>query len=105
MTSALACELLRTHINQRAAPSLLSCEHAHGITQTARDTEIRDLQLPPLVDHQIGRFQVAMDDACACVRVIERLAEFACPSAQIKRLENLVGLVAAQPRECLAINI
>ena len=73
MTGALARQLLRTHVNERAALSLLSRQRSYRISQGARDAEIGDFQIAALTDHQVSRFQIAMDDARAIVRVIERI--------------------------------
>src|SRR6266550_7638283 len=105
MRAAFAIELLRTHVNQSAAPSLLSRQHAHRITQAASDTEVGDFDFATLIDHQVGWFQVAMNDARAVVRILERITSLACPSAQFKGLKNLLWLVAPQTRQCLAIDI
>ena len=74
MTGALARQLLRTHVNERATLSLLSGQRSYRISQGSRDPEIGDFQIATSIDHQVGRFQIAMDDASAIVRVIERIA-------------------------------
>src|SRR6266576_3447750 len=98
MCAALAAELLRAHINERAAPTLLHRQSAHGITETARDTKVRHLQIAPLIHHQVCRLQITMDDLRVIVRVIERVTKLTRPGSDLIRLEDFLLLLSSQVR-------
>lgn len=65
MSAPLAVELLRAHVNERAAGAACMREHAHGISQAAGDSEVGHLQITALIYHEI-----VMHDARVIVRVI-----------------------------------
>src|SRR5438552_18620288 len=104
MSAALARQLLWTHINERAAAALFHGQAADRITQTPRDAEVGDLHLATLIDHQVGRFQIPMNDARPIMRVLRCVANLARPSAQFGWLENLVWLVTSQTCQCIAVD-
>ena len=105
MIASFAIELLRTHVEQRAAFATVHRQHAHRIAQAARDPEVGHFQIAALIHHQIGRFQVAMNDARVRVRVIERVAKLADPLLQFVRLKNLSRLVSSQVRQRIAVDV
>ncbi len=98
MSAPLAFELLRTHVSKCPAPATCHRNHAHRIAQAPGDPKIGHLELATLIDHQISRLQIAMDDPRVVVRVIQRIAELAYPIAQFGRLKDLVLFIAAQTR-------
>src|SRR5438105_15557987 len=105
MRAAFAIELLRTHVNQRAAPTLLHREQLERLSQSPRNPKIRDLEIAPLIDHQVRRLQIAMDDADAIVRINERITKLCDPARQLVRLKDFLFLLATQTGERLAIHI
>src|SRR6266516_78537 len=105
MCATLAVQLLRTHVNQRAASTLLHGEQLERLSQSARNPKVRDLEIAALIHHQVGRLQITMDHACPVVRVIERITKLSDPDRQLIGLEYFLFLLAAQTDECLAIHI
>src|SRR6266536_5875987 len=75
MSAALTFQLLRTHVSECAAPALLHCYHAHRIAQAPGNPKVGHLELAALVDHQVDRLEITMDDVRVVMRVIERIAE------------------------------
>jgi hypothetical protein len=59
----------------------------HAAFGDARDAEIENLEAPPLIDHQVGRFDVAVDDSCL-VRMREPGAQL---GHQLQLLANREG--------------
>src|SRR6266513_2453457 len=98
MGAALAAELLRAHINERAAPTLLHCQSAHGITETARYPKVRHFQIAPLIHHQVCRLQITMDDLRVMVRIIERVTKLTDPDSDLIRLKDFLLLLSSQVR-------
>ena len=105
MSAALAAELLRTHVRECAASAARHRYHAHRISQAARNPKVGHFELAALVDHQVGRLEIAMDDVRVVVRVVERIAELADPIGQFGRLKDFSLLIAAQIRKRVAIDI
>ena len=58
------------------------------------DAEVGDLEIAARIHHQVGRLEVAVNDARMIVRVIERVAELARPFIQVVRSKTLCGLSA-----------
>src|SRR6266480_2787642 len=105
MRAALAIELLRAHVSEGATPPLLQREQLERLSQSARNSKVRDLEIAILIYHQIRRLQIAMDDARPLVRVIERIAKLSHPDRQLVRLKDFLFLSATQTGERLAIHI
>src|SRR6266446_7325563 len=105
MRAALAAELLRAHINERAASTLLHRQPAHGITETARYTKVRHLQVAPLIHHQVGRLQITMDDLRLIVRIIERVTKLTGPGSDLIRLKDFLLFLSSQVRKRFAIDV
>ena len=105
MCGAFAVELLRTHINQRPAPALFHGQPADRITQTARDPKVGDLQLAPLIHHQVRRLEIAMNDLRVIVRVIESVTELTSPGPDLIWLKNLPFFLCAQIRKGFAVDV
>src|SRR6266849_2693374 len=105
MSTALAVELLRAHINERAACAAFHCKPAYRITYASRDPEVRNFELPTLAHHQIRWLEVAMNDAGVIVRVVERVAQLAQPRLQLIRLEDFGRTVRPQIGECVALDV
>src|SRR5438045_8146402 len=98
MRAALAVELLRAHINERATSTLFHRQSARGITETARYTKVRHLQVAPLVHHQVRRLQIAMDALRLFVRIIECVTKLAHPASDLFRLKDFLLLFSSQVR-------
>src|SRR5947209_124212 len=92
MSSALATELLRAHVNECAAPPLLPGQQLERLSQSARNSKVRDLEVAALIYHQVSRLQIAMDDAGAIVRVIERITKLSEPARQLVRPKHFCPL-------------
>src|SRR6266516_3445700 len=105
MGSALAIELLRTHVAERAAPALLAREQLERLSQSARYPKVRNLEIATLIDHQVRRLQIAMNDSRAIVRVIERITKLSDPDRQLLRAKDFLFLSTTQTGERLAIYI
>src|SRR5207249_3140635 len=61
MSSTLAVELLRAHVNERAAPPLLlDYEQLERLSKSARNPKVRDLEIAALIHHQVCRLQIGM---------------------------------------------
>src|SRR6266566_4591511 len=105
MRAALAAELLRAHINERAAPTLLHRQPAHGITETARYAKVRHLQIAPLIHHQVCRLQITMDDLRAIMRIIERVTKLTGPVSDLIRFKDFLLFLSSQVRQRFAIDV
>src|SRR5438128_9366458 len=98
MSAALAADLLWAHINERAARFSLHRQPAPCITETARYTKVRHLQIAPLIHHQVCGLQVTMDDLRVIVRIIERLTKLTRPRGNLIRLEDFLLFLSPQVR-------
>src|SRR5437773_10160143 len=105
MSAALAIELLRTHVTERAAPPLLQCAQLERLSQSACNPKVRDLEIAALIHHQVRRLQIAMNNPRAIVRVIERITKLSDPDRQLVRPKDFLFLSATQTGEGLAIHI
>src|SRR6266576_171700 len=105
MRAALAIELLRAHVSEGATPPLLQREQLERLSQSARNPKVRHLEITTLIDHQIRRLQIPMDDAGAIVRVIERITKLSDPARQLVRLKDFLFLSATQTNQRLTIDI
>ena len=92
MCCALAIELLRAHVRQRAPRALFAREQSERFSKSAGNPQVRDLEIATLIYHQVGRLQIAMDHAGAIVRVIERIAKLTDPRRQLVSLKHLLFL-------------
>src|SRR5438045_9197487 len=101
MCATLAVQLLRTHVNQRAAPPLLQREQLERLSQSARNPKVRHLEIAALIYHQVRRLQIAMDYPRPIVRVIERITKLGDPACQLVRLKDFLFLLATQTGERL----
>src|SRR5204863_2102512 len=105
MRAALAIELLRAHVSEGATPPLLQREQLERLSQSAPNPKVRHLEITALIHHQVGRLEIAVDDPCAVVRVIERITKLGDPACQLVRLKDFLFLLATQTGERLAIHI
>src|SRR5205807_3167354 len=106
MSSALALELLRTHVTKGAAPPLLlQREQLERLSQSACNPKVRDLEIAALIDHQVRWLQIAMNDAGTIMRVIECITKLSHPARQFLRPKDFLFLAATQSRERLPIHI
>src|SRR6266567_2687002 len=105
MSSALPIELLWTHVTESAAPPLLRRQQLEGVRQSARNPKVRNLEIASLIYHQVCRLQIAMDDARAIVRVIERVTKLSDPARQLVRPKHFLFLSATQTGERLTVYI
>ena len=88
-----ALRLLRAHVNERAARRTLDADAADRVADAACDAEVGDFQFALQRRHQIGRLEIAVDDLCLPVRVVERLDQLRHPDFQLARLENAARLL------------
>ena len=90
MVGALMILLLRCHVLRRAGGLRLREADARIIAHHLRDAEVGNLHPPALVEQQIRRLDVAMNDA-VLVRVLQRVAQRRDDSEGFLRRE-LLGL-------------
>ena len=102
----LAIELLRTHVGEcaAAAGAVAHRAAAHGIGHALRNPEIGDLELTTGRQHQVGGFEIAMDDAGLAVCVLQALADRPDPAAHFLDLEDTPGLLDAQFGQRFAVH-
>src|SRR5438128_11001688 len=98
MSAALAADLLWAHINERAARFSLHRQPAPCITETARYTKVRHLQIAPLIHHQVCRLQITMDDLRAIVRIIECVTKLTGPGGDLIRRKDFLLFLSSQVR-------
>src|SRR5262249_36822790 len=105
MRAALALQLLRTHVSKRPAPATRHRDHAERVAQAAGDPKVGHFELAALIDHQIRRLQIPMDDPRVVVRIVERIAKLIHPIGHFGRFKDLSLFIAAQFRWGVAIDV
>src|SRR5881296_3493595 len=97
MCCALAIQLLRAHVSQRAPRALFAREQSERFSKSAGNPQVRDFEIATLIYHQVGRLQIAMDHAGVNVCVIERIAKLTDPHRQLASVSPSTYSIEMQP--------